>query len=87
MITMRIIVLKGCPYSEKAHKELKSLHRQQKIILEDTLIDSSQKEKYRTKKMPTFPQIYYKTNKNNIKIGGSSDLEEWLVKNKKRFDL
>lgn len=84
---MCIIVLKGCPYSEKAHKQLKLLCKQQKIILEDTVIDSSQKEKYQSKKMPTFPQIYYKTNKNNIKIGGSSDLDEWLVKNKKRFDL
>jgi glutaredoxin len=87
MITIYIIVLNGCPYSEKAHKQLKLLYKQHKIILQDTFIDNNEKEKYRTKKMSTFPQIHYKTNKNTIKIGGSSDLDIWLIKNKKRFDL
>ena len=82
---MYIVVLKHCPYSIKAHRQLKRLQKENKIILYDTIINDDQKTDFH--QMPTFPQIHYKIRTRKIKIGGSTDLEEWIKKNHKRFNF
>jgi glutaredoxin len=71
--SLKMILLEGCPYSISASKLLKSFN----IKNNEIWINQENKEKYKTDKISTFPQIYL-TKKNkigNLLIGGYSDLK------------
>ena len=70
---MFILYLKpGCPYCEESKKIILTNNFKYKFIE----VSSAQKrEKLKVKhKMSTFPQIFYKNNKKQLKIGGNDDL-------------
>jgi glutaredoxin len=77
-----IEVLKGCPYSEEALKELRTLRKKDKnIILETTIVTQEEKDTYKDKhKINTFPNIYYKKTTRRVKIGGYDKLMNFIAK-------
>ena len=77
-----IYVLRGCFYSKRALRILHRLMRHGRIDgLTYHLIDHEHKDEWKQRnKMPTFPQIFYKKNINRIRLGGLTDLEDYLAR-------
>ena len=74
MFTIYTII--GCPYCENAVLLLKKNKLKFKNIIAKT---EKQKQKYKEKHdMYTFPQVFFKSNKKNIKIGGYADTLEFI---------
>ena len=78
-----IIALQGCPYSENCVNKLNQLNIKNHV----TWVNQLTKQKYKTSKFNTFPQISFKVinyqNKNrDVFIGGLDDLENLLSKSK-----
>lgn len=73
---IKAIILKGCPYSHKAEEMLKNNN----IKSDFNYINYSDKNKYKSNLITTFPQIYLKkNNKNgNLLLGGYSDLNNFI---------
>ena len=69
------VILKNCPYSNAAHELLQNNSKIKKKI---TFINDSNKEKYKTNQINTFPQIYLKRqNKNgSLLIGGYTEFKQ-----------
>ena len=68
-----LYVLEGCPYCNKALKELNS----NRIKYKSIIVENSQEAKNHYKKqsgMLTFPQIFIETDNSFLKIGGYDDL-------------
>ena len=68
-----IVFLQNCPYSESAV----ALLEKNKINFKSLKILSSDKDKYKTDEIKTFPQIYLKKTRNSdtLLLGGFSDLK------------
>jgi len=74
MFTIYTII--GCPYCENTILLLKKHKLKFKNIIAKT---DKQKEKYKNNHdMYTFPQVFYKIGKKNIKIGGYADTLEFV---------
>ena len=73
---LKTIILNGCSYSTAAH-QLINIH---KIPAEFIHIDWTDKDKYVTRSIDTFPQIYLarKNSKGTQLLGGHSDLKEFI---------
>jgi glutaredoxin len=73
MYYFNAILLEDCPYSMSADKLLKNYNIKSNIIL----VNSSNKDTYKTDKINTFPQIYLKKHNSvgNVLIGGYNDLK------------
>ena len=69
---LKVIVLENCPYSIAAAELLTNYN----IPFEKILIKQNNKEKFKTSEISTFPQVYMINNKDQILLGGYSDLEE-----------
>jgi len=69
-----VIVLKDCPYSNKAIELLEKNNLKNKTI---ETVTQKNKDMYKTAEISTFPQIYLKkyNSKNTLLLGGYSDLE------------
>ena len=76
MYYFKIISLKNCPYSEAAE----SLLRENKIEHELTQVDGSEKDKFKTSYINTYPQIYSKKKNSNgsVLIGGFDTIKEYF---------
>jgi glutaredoxin 3 len=75
---IKLYVLEGCPYCNKALDILKKNKiKHKKIVVENS---EEAKNYYKKKnKMNTFPQIFLDFNESNsMKIGGCSDLENLM---------
>lgn len=72
MYYLKIFVLNGCPYSIAARDLLKNVKNTEIIY-----IDQHEKDKYKTKEISTFPQIYLnkKDSKGSLLLGGYTDLK------------
>lgn len=72
MYFLKIFLLKNCPYCIATKDLLKNIKNLNIIYVDD--ID---KDKYKTKSISTFPQIYLKKNnsKGSLLLGGYSDLK------------
>jgi glutaredoxin-related protein len=79
MYYLYIITLEDCPYSIAAIDLLNSL----KIKYKRLKVNQKNKEKYKTKEIDTFPQIYIVKDKKklllgeNLLLGGYSNLKEF----------
>ena len=75
-----LYVLEGCPFCEKAMEMLKM----EKAKFEKIVVSQEKKEEYKKNTgMSTFPMIFVGTGAKDghyLKVGGSSDLEEYLTK-------
>jgi glutaredoxin len=72
---IKAILLEDCVYSIRA-KELLELNKIKSDIIN---ISSSEKDKYKTNQIYTFPQIYLcKHDKGSLLLGGCSDLEDFI---------
>jgi glutaredoxin len=72
MYSLKALVLEGCPYS----KQLKDLLKEYNIKTEYINISWNDKDKYKTKEISTFPQVYMiDNNSKSILIGGYSDVK------------
>ena len=69
---LKVIVLENCPYSIAAMELLTNYN----IPFEKILVKQNNKDKFKTKEISTFPQIYIFNEKDKILLGGYSDLEE-----------
>jgi len=83
---LKAIILKSCPFSTNAY----DLINKYKIPSDISIIESHEKEKYKTNSISTFPQIYlnrYNT-KGNLLLGGYDDLNKFIrtFKNKELTD-
>jgi glutaredoxin len=69
-----LYVLENCPYCNNALKLLESSNiKHKKIVVENT--EEAKKHYKKQSGMNTFPQIFFKVDKDNfLKIGGYSDL-------------
>ena len=70
---LKVILLENCSYSIKAYDLLKKY----KLIKNSIIwVNQSNKEKFKTDNIQTFPQIYLKQKKSNIKLllGGYDEL-------------
>lgn len=76
MYYLYIITLKDCPYSIAALKLLDSLN----IEYKHRIVNQIDKEKYKTKEINTFPQIYLVKDRTKLLLGGYSDLNEFINK-------
>lgn len=76
------IVLESCPYSDAA---VKLLQHNKNIKIQSITRDV--KEKYKTDKIQTFPQIYLKRHNHNgsLLIGGYSDISEIYTKFRNKY--
>lgn len=74
MYYIHTVLLDGCPYSIKA----KELLVQYNIRHIDTILDDTNKEKFKSNNLSTFPQIFLKKHNSNGSqyIGGYSELDE-----------
>jgi glutaredoxin len=70
--TLKVIVLKNCPYSIAAVELLTN----NKIPFKKIVVTQETKYKYKTKEISTFPQIYILNKSEQILLGGYSDIEE-----------
>ena len=72
MYFLKIFLLKDCPYSIAAKDLLQNIKN-----LNITNVNHNEKEKYKTKLISTFPQIYLKkkNSKGSLLLGGYSDLK------------
>jgi glutaredoxin 3 len=75
---IKLYVLEGCPYCNKALDILKKNKiKHKKIVVENT--EEAKKYYKKKNKMDTFPQIFLDISEtNSIKIGGCSDLENLM---------
>jgi glutaredoxin len=77
-----LYVLEGCPYCNKALKELNS----SKLKYKSIIVENTQESKNYYKKqsgMLTFPQIFIQTDNNSfLKIGGYDDLSLLITTSK-----
>jgi glutaredoxin len=69
---LKVIVLEKCPYSIAAVELLANYN----IPFEKILVKQNNKEKFKTQAISTFPQVYMFNDKDQILLGGYSDLEE-----------
>jgi glutaredoxin-related protein len=76
MYYLFLVVLEHCPYSNISLEIVKKNN----INFKSLKIIQSEKEKYKTKEISTFPQIYLKKYGRNdsLLLGGCSDLEYFL---------
>lgn len=81
MYYFKIISLKSCPYSEAAE----SLFRENDIKHELFKVNNSEKEKFKTPDINTYPQIYLKKKHStgSVLIGGFDNIKEYfdIIKN------
>jgi len=71
---LQCIILKNCPFSEAAYA---LLNNYQHIKPDYIFINHTDKEKYKTENINTFPQIYLKKNNSNGTqlIGGYTEIK------------
>jgi glutaredoxin len=74
MYYLYIITLENCPYSIAALDLLNSLNIKYKHLI----VNQTNKEKYKTEEINTFPQIYLLKNGTKLLLGGYSDLDEFI---------
>jgi glutaredoxin len=74
MYYLYIITLEDCPYSIAAIDLLNSL----KIKYKRLKVNQTNKEKYKTEEIKTFPQIYLKKKNDTLLLGGYSNLKEFI---------
>lgn len=67
-MSLKLISLDGCPYSMAAESLLKDLDMKFNLVK----VYQENKDEYKTKKINTFPQVYY----NDLLLGGYTDLKE-----------
>jgi glutaredoxin len=81
---LKVIVLENCPYSIAAVDLLTNYN----IPFEKILVKQNNKEKFKTVEISTFPQIYMINNKEQLLLGGYSDLEEimHIINSSKNLD-
>lgn len=77
MYYLYIITLEDCPFSIAALELLDSLNIKYKHLL---IVNRINKEKYKTEKIDTFPQIYLVKDGTKLLLGGYSDLKEFIDK-------
>jgi glutaredoxin len=86
MYYLHIILLVNCPYSIKLHDLLK----QKKIHFQHIWVPQNEKEKYKTEKIKTFPQVYLKSLSNNdsLLLGGCDFMTDLInnLNNEKIFE-
>jgi len=75
------IILDGCQYSMAAKQLLES----NKINTKFTIINYSEKDKYKNDQIKTFPQIYLSNNNKNVLLGGYDDLSALFTKFKGKY--
>ena len=75
MYYLQLISLKDCPYSEAAN----SLVTNNKINSKITIVNRNEKDKFKTKEIDTFPQVYLKKEDSNgsILLGGYTELKSY----------
>ncbi len=75
MYYLKLISLKDCPYSEAAS----SLLKDNKIKSEIIVINRSEKDKFKTDEIKTFPQVYLKKQKSSgsVLIGGYDEIKSY----------
>ncbi len=75
---IKAVILDSCPYSIAAKKLIENNNINNEMII----IDSSNKENYKTELISTFPQIYLerKHRKGSLLLGGYSDLKSFFDK-------
>ncbi len=66
--SLNAIILQGCPYS----MALNDLLNNNKILFNKKVITQTEKNKYKTSEISTFPQLYF----DNILIGGYDTTKE-----------
>ena len=71
MYSLKALVLEGCPYC----KQLKELLSKYNIKTEYVTIPWNIKDKYKTKEISTFPQVYLIDKHKDTLIGGYSELK------------
>ena len=72
MYSLKALVLEGCPYC----RQLKDLLTEYNIKTEYVTIPWNIKDKYKTKEISTFPQVYMiDKNEKSTLIGGYSDVK------------
>ena len=73
---LKIISLDNCPYSQATKELVKNFSIPNEIIN----ITSNEKEKYKTNKINTFPQIYLKKygRVDDLLLGGYEDLKDFM---------
>ena len=78
------ILLKDCPYSDKAYELLKKYNIKNKIYI----IDYSNKEKYRMENYLTYPQIFLKKDgaHDSLFLGGYRDLNNFINTFKNKYN-
>jgi len=76
MYYLFIVVLENCPYSISAIELLNSFKIKYKILN----VKRTDKEKYKTNEIDTYPQIYLKKTPSNdsLLLGGYSNLKEFI---------
>ncbi len=82
---LKSIVLKNCPYSNALIDILKNNNIKSNIIT----VTHENKDKYKTKYINTFPQLYLmKNNKEELLIGGYNDTKNILdiINNENELD-
>lgn len=81
---LKVIVLEHCPYSIAAVELLENYN----IPFEKILVKQNNKEKFKTEKISTFPQIYIINNNEELLLGGYSDIEEIIniINNSKKLE-
>ena len=72
MYYLQMYLLRNCPYCIELQNLLKNVNKKNYKII---FVDDDKKEKYKTKFITTFPQIYLKKNNSNgsLLIGGYDD--------------
>ena len=76
MYYFKIISLKTCPYSEAAE----SLFRENNINHELIQVDRSEKDKFKSNDISTYPQIYLKKkhSSGSVLVGGYDTIKEYF---------
>jgi len=74
MYYLYIITLEDCPFSIAALELLDSLNIKYKHLI----VSQTNKEKYKTKEIDTFPQIYFVKYDKKLLLGGYSDLNKFI---------
>jgi glutaredoxin len=79
---IQIILLENCPYSKAALKLLIKYN----ILYKKIIVNTFEKERYKTNYINTFPQIFLKKKmyKGNILLGGYNDLKSLIINIKKK---
>ena len=81
---LHAILLKDCPYSNKAHDLIKKY----KIKNTINIVDESNKEKFKMENYFTYPQIFLKKDESNssLFLGGYSDLNNFIDTFKNKYN-